>query len=63
MTAGFKESSRHYLTSSSDIAAGAVVPSNEDDLGKVLQIIGKYRVPFAVRALFSFDRDMTINSI
>ncbi|RXW23280.1 hypothetical protein EST38_g2563 [Candolleomyces aberdarensis] len=50
MSAGYRESSRHYLTSSSDLAAAAVQPGGEADLAKIIQVIGKYKYPFAVKS-------------
>lgn len=47
-SAGFKECSRHYLTSSSDMAAAAVQPVGEEDLAKIIQVIAKHRFRFAV---------------
>ncbi|KAF6759876.1 hypothetical protein DFP72DRAFT_805966 [Ephemerocybe angulata] len=49
VTSGFKDSSRHYLSSSSDLAAAAIQPGSDASLAEVLQIIAKYRVPFAVK--------------
>lgn len=48
MSAGYKESSRHFLTSSSDLAVAAIQPGGEEDLAEILQVIGKYKAPFAV---------------
>lgn len=46
---GYKDSVRHYVDSSSEVASIAVQPGNEEDLSKIIQCIAKYRVPFAVK--------------
>ncbi|TFK45059.1 hypothetical protein BDQ12DRAFT_731029 [Crucibulum laeve] len=48
-TWGYKESSRHYLTSSSDAAAFAIQPGSEKDLAEIIKIIGKHKILFAVK--------------
>ncbi|KAI0340261.1 FAD-binding domain-containing protein [Trametopsis cervina] len=39
----------HWASSSSDVSACSVEPGTADDLGRVLQVIGSTRTPFAVK--------------
>ncbi|PCH35010.1 FAD-binding domain-containing protein [Wolfiporia cocos MD-104 SS10] len=46
---GYKDSVRHWLQSSSDVAEAAVQPGNAKDLSEIVKILGKWRAPFAVK--------------
>ncbi|KIJ65828.1 hypothetical protein HYDPIDRAFT_39012 [Hydnomerulius pinastri MD-312] len=46
---GYKSCVRHYLESSCEIAACGIQPGSVADLEKIVKVIGKYRVPFAVK--------------
>ncbi|KIY71000.1 hypothetical protein CYLTODRAFT_451236 [Cylindrobasidium torrendii FP15055 ss-10] len=45
----YKSCIRHFLASSSEVAQLAVQPTTVGELSRVLKIIAKHRVPFAVR--------------
>ncbi|KDQ61355.1 hypothetical protein JAAARDRAFT_506948 [Jaapia argillacea MUCL 33604] len=48
-SSGYKDSIRHFLASSSQVAQLAVQPGSVDDLGKMMKVLRKYQVPFAVK--------------
>ncbi|KAJ3484281.1 hypothetical protein NLI96_g5753 [Meripilus lineatus] len=45
----YTQDTRHYATSSSQSSACSVEPGNVDDLSKILHIVARQRVPFAVK--------------
>ncbi|KZV80379.1 FAD-binding domain-containing protein [Exidia glandulosa HHB12029] len=45
----YKNCIRHFLASSSEISQIAVQPSNVREVSKILKVIAKYRVPFAIK--------------
>ncbi|KAI9446146.1 FAD-binding domain-containing protein [Lactarius indigo] len=46
---GYVSSNKHALSSSSDESACSVVPGTAQDIGLILQILGKSRTPFGVK--------------
>ncbi|KZS94066.1 FAD-binding domain-containing protein [Sistotremastrum niveocremeum HHB9708] len=46
---GYKDSVRHFLDSSSEVAHVAIQPGTEAALAEIIKVIGKYKVPFAVK--------------
>ncbi|KAH9924779.1 uncharacterized protein B0H18DRAFT_1011165 [Fomitopsis serialis] len=46
---GYKSSVRHFLESSTDVAAYAVQPGSETTLVEIMKVIAKEKVPFAVK--------------
>ncbi|KAJ6614360.1 hypothetical protein B0H10DRAFT_2436007 [Mycena sp. CBHHK59/15] len=46
----YYDSTRHFLESSSEVAAIAVQPGHVDDLAEIMKVLAKYKVLFAIKA-------------